>query len=252
MAASRGLLLALAFLASLPAALCQAPAPATAKGPPNVTAVLEKGGQYATFMRLMKATQQDTQLNSQLNSSSSGNGYTVFAPTDAAFSGLKAGTLNALTQQEQVSLVQYHIVSQFFSVASFETTSNPVRTQASGSDGPYTLNITANSLNQVNISTGLVTTALGMPLRSEQPLAVYSVEKVLLPNDLFGVKPPASAPPAPSKKEAPPSKGGHGSSSAAHAPAGEDKAPPSDAAAGGARVAGWSVAALLGAYACLL
>ncbi|GJN15222.1 hypothetical protein PR202_gb02116 [Eleusine coracana subsp. coracana] len=241
----RSLLITLAFLASLPAALCQAPAPAASKGPPNVTAVLEKGGQYSTFMRLMKATQQDTQLNSSF---SGGNGYTVFAPTDAAFSALKAGTLNALTQQEQVSLVQYHIVSQFFSVASFETTSNPVRTQASGSDGPYTLNITANSVNQVNISTGLVTTALGMALRSEQPLAVYSLEKVLLPNDLFGVKPPASAPPAPAKKEAP-SKGGHGSS-AAHAPAGEEKAPPSDAAA--ARVAVWSLAALLVAFACLL
>lgn len=38
-------------------------------------------------------------------------------------------------------------------------------------------------------------------LRSSFPLAVYSVEKVLLPNDLFGVKAPASAPtPVPAGK----------------------------------------------------
>lgn len=32
-------------------------------------------------------------------------------------------------------------------------------------------------------------------LRSTFPLAVYSIEKVLLPNDLFGAKPPTQAPP---------------------------------------------------------
>ncbi|XP_062180970.1 fasciclin-like arabinogalactan protein 11 [Phragmites australis] len=246
MAATRSLLAA-AFLAlSLPAVLCQAPGPAAPKGPPNVTAILEKGQQYNTFIRLMKATQQDTQLNSQLNNSF--NGYTVFAPTDNAFSSLKTGTLNGLSRQEQVSLVQYHIISQFYSMAAFETASNPVRTQASGSNGPYTLNITANSNNQVNISTGVVTTNLGTALRSDQPLAVYSVDKVLLPNDLFGVKPPTSAPPAPTRR---PSNGN--SSSVAQAPAGATDTPPSGAAAGGARVAGWSLAALLlGAAASLL
>ena len=86
-------------LAVVPAALAQAPGPAaTPSGPPNVTAILEKGGQYTTFIRLMKETQQDTQLNSQLNSSyaSNGGGYTVFAPTDNAFNNLKPGTLNSL------------------------------------------------------------------------------------------------------------------------------------------------------------
>ena len=238
--------LALAFLAltAVPAVLCQAPGPAAPKGPPNVTAILEKGGQYTTFIRLMKSTQQDTQLNSQLNNSF-GSGYTVFAPTDNAFASLKPGTLNKLSQQEQVSLVQFHVLPQFYSLDSFETASNPVRTQASGSDGPYTLNITADSNSQVNVSTGVVATRLGTALRATQPLAVYSVDTVLLPNDLFGVKPPSAAPPAPAKKK--PAKGG----SVAEAPSAGDSAdaPPSGAAA--AR-AGWSslAALLLGAAAC--
>ncbi|XP_066363659.1 fasciclin-like arabinogalactan protein 11 [Miscanthus floridulus] len=238
-----------AFLAltAVPAVLCQAPGPAAPKGPPNVTAILEKGGQYTTFIRLMKSTQQDTQLNSQLNNSF-GSGYTVFAPTDNAFASLKPGTLNKLSQQEQVSLVQFHVLPEFYSLNSFETASNPIRTQASGSDGPYTLNITADSNSQVNVSTGVVATRLGTALRATQPLAVYSVDTVLLPNELFGVKPPVSAPPAPSKK---PAKGG----SVAEAPAGgsADSAP-SGAAARGARVTGWiSLASLLlGAAACTL
>ncbi|CAN6359154.1 unnamed protein product [Urochloa humidicola] len=244
MSAARILLAAAVMALALPAALCQAPgaaspaaAPPTSKGPPNVTAILEKGGQYATFIRLMKSTQQDTQLNSQLNNSF-GSGYTVFAPTDNAFSSLKPGTLNKLTQQDQVSLIQYHILPQFYALDSFETASNPVRTQASGSDGPYTLNITADSNSQVNVSTGLVATRVGTALRDTMPLAVYSVDKVLLPNDLFGVKPPASAPPAPGKKK--PAKGG---SPVAEAPLGSDDSAPSGGAT--ARVAGWSLAAVV-------
>ncbi|KAL6848663.1 hypothetical protein ACP4OV_021246 [Aristida adscensionis] len=251
MAARRVLLAAAAasfFLAlAVPAALGQAPAPAAPKGPPNVTAILEKGGQYATFIRLMKATQQDTQLNSQLNNSF--NGFTLFAPTDNAFSSLKPGTLNGLSQQEQVSLVQYHIISQFYSTSSFETASNPVRTQASGPDGPYTLNVTADSNGRVNLSTGVVSTSVGAALQGEQPLAVYSVDKVLLPNDLFGVKPPASAP---SAKKPPATSKGHGGS-VAQAPAGAADSPPNGGAAAAAGGGGWSLAALLlGAAAWLL
>jgi uncharacterized surface protein with fasciclin (FAS1) repeats len=227
-------------LALAPAALAQAPSPAaTPTGPPNVTAVLEKGGQYTTFIRLMKSTQQDTQLNSQLNNSFNGNGYTVFAPTDNAFNSLKPGTLNSLTQQQQVSLVQGHVLPQFYTFDSFETASNPVRTQASGRDGPYTLDITANTQNQLNVSTGVVDVAVNNALSVVKPLAVYTVEKVLLPLELFGAKAPAAAPSA-SKA---PKKGG--SSDAASGPAGSDESTEASGSVS-ARAVGWSVAAVLG------
>ncbi|GJN18123.1 hypothetical protein PR202_gb05250 [Eleusine coracana subsp. coracana] len=208
------------------------------EGPPNITAVLEKGGQYTTLIRLMKSTQQDTQLNSQLNNSFNGNGYTVFAPTDNAFSSLKPGTLNSLTQQQQVSLVQGHILPQFYTFDSFETASNPVRTQASGKDGPYTLNITANTQNQLNVSSGVVEVTVNNALSVMKPLAVYSVDKVLLPLELFGAKAPAAAPTA-SKA---PKKGG--SSGAASGPAGSDDSTDDSTGAASARAVGWSVAGL--------
>ncbi|OEL29346.1 Fasciclin-like arabinogalactan protein 11 [Dichanthelium oligosanthes] len=239
---ARRIAVAAAFLtlALAPAALAQAPGPAPS-GPPNVTAILEKGGQYTTFIKLMKMTQQDTQLNSQLNSSygnSGGAGYTVFAPTDNAFNNLKPGTLNSLTQQQQVSLVQGHILPSFYSIDSFQTVSNPVRTQASGRDGPYTLNITATTNNQqVNVSSGVVVVTVNNALYSTKPLAAYSVDKVLLPEELFGAKAPAAAPTA---SEGKPKKGG--SSDAASGPAGSADSAPTGAAS--ARAVGWSVAGL--------
>ncbi|XBI18488.1 fasciclin-like arabinogalactan protein 11 [Aegilops tauschii subsp. strangulata] len=242
MAARSGIVVvAAALLALVAVSQAQAPGPsATPAGPPNVTAILVKGGQYTTFMRLMKETQQDTQLNSQLNNSFNGNGYTVFAPTDNAFNNLKPGTLNSLTQQQQVSLVQAHILPQYYTMESFQTASNPVRTQASGEKEPITVNIVASN-NQVNVTTGLVEVAVNNALSAVKPLAVYSLDKVLLPEALFGAKAPAPAPAA--------SKGGKTKKGeAASGPAGsDDEATPTGAA--GARAVSWGVAgmaALLG------
>jgi len=230
---------AAAFLAIAAVSQAQAPAPSvTPSDTQNVSAILEKGGQYTTFIRLLKTTQQDTQLNSQLNNGFSGNGYTMFAPTDNAFNNLKAGTLNSLTQQQQVALVQGHILPQFYTMESFQTASNPIRTQASGQDGPFTLNITATANNQLNISTGVVVVPVNNALVATKPLAIYPVDKVLLPYELFGAaKAPAAAPTA--------SKGGKtkkGEEAAAGPAGSDDDVTPTGAA--GARAVGWGVAAV--------
>nr|CAD1834331.1 unnamed protein product [Ananas comosus var. bracteatus] len=171
-----------------------APAPAPA-GPPNITAVLAKGGQYTTFIRLLKESRVDEQINSQLNNSF--NGLTVFAPTDGAFNSLKSGTLNSISQQDQIELVLYHVLPKFYTLSTFATTSNPLNTQASAAGGGAdTLNVTTGTAEgqKVNVSTGVVETPIASALTTDFPLAVYSVDKVLLPYDLFGPKSPASAP----------------------------------------------------------
>ncbi|WOL02221.1 MLO-like protein 2 [Canna indica] len=212
-------------------------APGPKAAPLNLTGILEKGGQYVTFLRLLKETQVLGQIESQLNSSF--NGLTIFAPTDNAFNNLKAGTLNSLTTQEQVSLVLFHVLPRYYSPSTFETTSNPVNTQASGSNGVYTVNITSSS-NQVNVSTGVNEVPVNNNLYMDFPLAVYSVDKVLLPSELFGVKPPSAAP-APVKEPA--GKGNPKAPATADAPeASADQATPSEAsfrsAEGRVRLAG--------------
>ncbi|KAJ4704875.1 Fasciclin-like arabinogalactan protein [Melia azedarach] len=175
----------------------QTPA-AAPSGPPNITAILEKAGQFTSFIRLLENTQQDDQINTQLNSSN--QGLTIFAPTDNAFSSLKSGTLNSLSDQQKVQLVQFHILPNSMSMSQFQTASNPLRTQAGNSnDGEFPLNVTTSG-NQVNLTTGVNDATVANTIFTGSNLAVYQVDNVLLPLDLFGSS--ASAPaPAPSKSE---------------------------------------------------
>ncbi|KAL9241087.1 hypothetical protein vseg_015237 [Gypsophila vaccaria] len=177
------------LLAAL-AATCTAQKATT--GPVNITGILSKGGQFSIFIRLLTTTQVADQVNSQVNHSS--EGMTVFAPTDNAFQNLKPGAINGLTTQEQVQLVLYHVLPKFFSFDSFETASNPVQTQATGNDGKaFELTVTYLGVNQVNVSTEMVTTQVTNALSDKFPIAVYQVDKVLLPKELFGAKPPKSS-----------------------------------------------------------
>ncbi|XP_010253626.1 PREDICTED: fasciclin-like arabinogalactan protein 11 [Nelumbo nucifera] len=181
--------------------LAQAPAPGPS-GPTNITAILEKAGQFTTLIRLLKSTQMADQINQQLNNSN--QGITLFAPTDNAFSNLKSGTLNSLTDQQKVQLVQFHVLPSFISVSQFQTVSNPLRTQAGNSNnGQFPLNVTTTG-NQVNITTGVVNTTVANTIYTDNQLAVYQVDQVLLPLQLFGPPSPAPAP-SKSKKESPPS-----------------------------------------------
>ncbi|XP_022847429.1 fasciclin-like arabinogalactan protein 12 [Olea europaea var. sylvestris] len=174
--------------------LAQPPAPA---GPTNITKILEKAGQFTTLIRLMKTTQVADQINTALNNSN--QGLTVFAPTDNAFSSLKAGILNSLSDQEKVSLLQFHILPNFLTMSQFQTVSNPLRTQAGDSvDGEFPLNVTTSG-NQVNVSSGVNDATVANTIYTDNQLAVYEVDKVLLPLKIFASPAPASAPsPSPS------------------------------------------------------
>ncbi|CAM0879634.1 unnamed protein product [Alopecurus aequalis] len=201
------LLLSVAITASAqgPAVAPTAPAtptpaaPAPAAGTTNITGVLAKAGQFNTFIRLLRSTGVAAQIDSQLNSSS-GNGLTVFAPTDNAFTSLAAGTLNSLSDSQKNSLVQYHVLSTAVSMSQFDTVSNPLRTQAgSSSPGEYPLNVTSTGGQNVNISTGVVNATVENTLYTGDQLVVYQVSKVLLPMAIAGTPAPAPAPVAPGK-----------------------------------------------------
>ncbi|URE06154.1 arabinogalactan protein, partial [Musa troglodytarum] len=175
------------------------PAPA---GPTNITAILEKAGQFGTLIRLLRSTQVGDQINNQLNNSNTG--LTVFAPTDNAFSSLPSGTLNSLTDQQKVALIQFHVLPTAVAASQFQTVSNPLRTQAGdASNGRYPLNVTTMG-TQVNLSTGVVDATIANTIYSDSKLAVYQVDQVLLPLEIFGPPAPAAAPaPAEAKKQKP-------------------------------------------------
>ncbi|KAF3455023.1 hypothetical protein FNV43_RR05471 [Rhamnella rubrinervis] len=178
--------------------LVQAPPRKALTGPTNVTKILEKAGGFSVFIRILKNTQVINQIEIQLNNSN--NALTIFAPTNDAFSGLKAGTLNSLSTEEKVQLLQYHLLPSFIPISSFQTVSNPVRTQASDTF-EYPLNITTTG-SIVNISTGLVNTTISGTVYTDNQLAIYKVDKVLLPLGIFAPRPKPPAPsPAPGLKK---------------------------------------------------
>ncbi|XP_059452477.1 fasciclin-like arabinogalactan protein 13 [Corylus avellana] len=209
-----------------------APAPSPS-GPINVTGILDKNGQYTTLIRLLNETQVGNQIVSQLNSST--EGMSLFAPTDNAFNNLASGALNGLNDQQKVQLVQYHVTPKYYSVSDLLTVSNPVRTQASGATGVWGLNFTGKG-NQVNVSTGLVVTQINNLLRQQFPFAVYQVDQVLLPEELFGAKPPASAPAPAKTPSGSPNTKTNSTAGGALAPTG----------AGGRNLVGWGLALVLG------
>ena len=185
---------------TLPAVASPANAPAP-PGPPDVIKILQKVGGFTILIRLLKSTGVADQLKGQLNDSSIR--FTLFAPNDNSFSNLKTGTLNSLNNEEKVRLIQFHILPTYYTLENFQTVSNPVRTQAGDNKpGDYPLNVTSVG-SQVNISTGLVNASVSGTLYSNFQLAIYQVDKVLLPLDLFVPKPPSPAPaPAPTKPKA--------------------------------------------------
>ncbi|KAE8678879.1 Fasciclin-like arabinogalactan protein 11 [Hibiscus syriacus] len=170
-------------------------APALAPAVPaltNVTKILEKAGQFTIFIGLMKSTRVSNQLPDQLKDSN--NGITILAPSNDAFSTLKSGTLNSLSDEQKVKLVQFHIVPTYISSSQFQTISNPVRTQAGDSgDGNFPLNVTTDG-NSVNLTSGLTNTSVSATVFTDGQVAVYQIDKVLQPSQIFDPRPPAPAP----------------------------------------------------------
>jgi len=162
-------------------------------GTVDIVGILRKAKAYNVFIRLMKTTQLINQLNSQLLATKTG-GLTILAPDDSAFSGLKAGFLNSLSDGQKLELLQFHVISDYVSSSNFDTLTNPVRTLAGAKPGKVELNVVSYG-GSVNISTGEVNTTISGIVYTDKRLAIYKVSKVLLPMDFFSVaKAPGKAP----------------------------------------------------------
>ncbi|XP_031474292.2 fasciclin-like arabinogalactan protein 9 [Nymphaea colorata] len=166
--------------------------------PLNLIDTLQKGGQYSTLLLLLATTQVANELANELNNSFTK--ATFFAPTDGAFNSLQKGLLNSLTTEQMVKLLNFHVIPRLFTWSDFTNGVPPQQTQASGPDGPYFLNFTSISNQQVRVSTGLVETSFSNALNLTPPLAIYQVDQVLFPPDEFGVVSPPAPAPAPSPK----------------------------------------------------
>ena len=153
----------------------------------DTPAVLAASGQFTTFLKAADATGLTPVLKTQ--------GLTVFAPTDAAFAALPAGTLDNLMKQENLpqlqKLLTYHLVNAKIPpikghAATPVTTAAGPKVTLDGMGDQVKINDATALQSQVATSTGLL----------------YPIDKVLSPDYVPPPAPPAEAAAATEEKAA--------------------------------------------------
>ncbi|CAJ1963883.1 unnamed protein product [Sphenostylis stenocarpa] len=212
----------------LPSAAAEAPAPAPAQQ--NLTSIMSKHGCKVFADTLSSFKDALSTFNDNLD-----GGLTVFCPLDDAFKAFLPKFKN-LTASGKLSLLEFHGVPVYQSLATLKSNNGLQNTLAT--DGANNFDFTVqNDGEQVTLKTRLTTAKITDTLIDEQPLAIFAIDKVLQPKELFKGEAPAPAPaPEPAAADAPaPAKKGKKKKKAADAPAadGNSDAPadsPGDAA----------------------
>lgn len=187
------------------------PAPAPAPAFVNITQVLVYAGDYTTFVNLLIETQVAQKFQNQANQTQVG--ISIFAPTNAAFNTPPASILlKNLTEQQKMSLLEYHALNNWQSLDALQHSSQNVTTTFAtyNGGGRYQFNIT-DEQGTVEIFTGYDKANITSTLYNEKPCSIFGINAVLLPEDLFGLPAPA---PAPSPFSGAPSPSGSPSSAA--------------------------------------
>lgn len=170
-------------------------APAPAPGPHfvNLTGLLSVAGPFHTFRDYLVQTQVMQSFQNQANNTE--QGITIFVPKDTAFSAIKKPGLANLIEDQLKSLLLLHAFPKYYSLSEFKnvTGTGPVSTFAGGQ---YSLNLTDES-GLIRIGSDLTNTKITSSVWSTYPVAVYEVDKVLLPKAIFSVEPPMAPEPAP-------------------------------------------------------
>lgn len=196
------------------------PAPAPAPEYVNLTELLTVAGPFSTFLSYLEKTKVIEIFQNQANNTD--EGITIFVPKNTAFSNLKTPSLANLTGEQLKQLCLFHALPHYYSLAEFKNLSvqSPVSTFAGGQQ--YALNFSDDS-GTVRIDSGWTKTKVSSSVYSTDPVAVYQVDKVLLPTAIFGTDIPPTAAPAPApegpiadspnagdKKKSPPGSPGSG------------------------------------------
>ncbi|KAJ4832423.1 Fasciclin-like arabinogalactan protein 7 [Turnera subulata] len=185
-----------------PPAPTPTPAPAPAPGPAyvNLTDLLSVAGPFHTFLNYIESTKVIDTFQNQANNTD--EGITLFVPKDDAFSKLKKPSLSNLTQDQLKQVLLFHALPHYYSLAEFKNLSQvgPVSTLAGA--GQFALNFTDVS-GTVHLNSGWSKTKISSSVHSTDPVAVYQVDKVLLPEAIFGTDIPPTPAPAPAPDVSP-------------------------------------------------
>lgn len=201
----------------LPSEAAEAPTP----GPSalNLTGLLSAHGCKA-FADTLLASDAEKTYEDNLDS-----GLTVFCPLDDAMKAFLPKYKN-LTAAGKVALLEYHGVPVYQSMSMLKSNNGLLNTLAT--DGASTYDFTVqNDGEVVTLKTKIVTAKIVGTLFDEQPVAIYTINKVLLPGELFKAEAPTPAP-APAPEEAADSPKSSKKSKKAPSPASDDSDSPAE------------------------
>ncbi|KAK1418144.1 hypothetical protein QVD17_27283 [Tagetes erecta] len=165
----------------------------------NLTNLLQRDGCQSFYDLLMSSGAIGTFL------SNVESGVTVFCPGDDAIAKFTPKYKN-LTAPEKTSLLLYHGVPVYNSMGMLRSSNGLMNTLATeGAKKKYDFTV-QNDGNDVTLKTKVVTATISGTVVDEEPIAVYTIDKVLLPKELFKgtvveADEPAPAPKAGKKKK---------------------------------------------------
>ncbi|KAL9259886.1 Fasciclin-like arabinogalactan protein 2-like protein [Drosera capensis] len=170
----------------------EAPTPGPAET--NLTSIMSGHG-CKVFADTLAASDAEKIYESNLD-----GGLTVFCPSDDAFKNFLPRYHN-LTAAAKLSLLLFHGIPIYESLPMLKSNNGLMNTLAT--DGKAKFDFTVqNDGDTVTLKTKAVTSTIMGTIIDEQPLAVYTMDKVLLPREL-GFKAEVEAPaPAPAKAKA--------------------------------------------------
>ncbi|PSS11809.1 Fasciclin-like arabinogalactan protein [Actinidia chinensis var. chinensis] len=165
-------------------------------GSANITAMLDKAG-CKTFAALLGSTGVE-----KVFETAAAKALTVFAPSDEAFKAAGVPDLSKLTNAELVALLQYHALPSYSPFGSLKTTKDPISTLATNGAGKFDLTV-ATSGDEVTLKTGVGSSRVASTVTDAPPLCIFTVDSLLLPEELFGKAPSPAPGPATATSPAP-------------------------------------------------
>uniref|UniRef100_A0A5B7API8 Putative fasciclin-like arabinogalactan protein 1 n=1 Tax=Davidia involucrata TaxID=16924 RepID=A0A5B7API8_DAVIN len=166
----------------------EAEAPTAGPSELNLTAMMSQQGCKA-FTGLLTASED---AEKTFTDSLDGGGLTVFCPSDEVINAFMPEYRN-LTAAGKLSLLLYHGVPVYQSLGMLKSNNGLMNTLATDRANKYDFTVKDDG-EDVTVKTKIITATITGTLVDQDPLAVYKIDKVLLPRELFKAAPPASAP----------------------------------------------------------
>ncbi|CAI9101595.1 OLC1v1038959C1 [Oldenlandia corymbosa var. corymbosa] len=162
----------------------------------NITDLLVKAG-CKTFANLITQTGVIKDFESAAS-----KGLTIFAPNDEAFKTANVPDLSKLTSAELTSLLRYHALASYNPTGSLKTQKDPLSTLATNGAAKYGLGVTTAG-DSITLDTGVDKSRVASTVSDSPPLVIFTVEDVLLPQEIFGMSPAPAPGPAPETSPSP-------------------------------------------------